>query len=80
MSTLKVTNVLLAVIAACLVLIVARQPLGLLVPAAKAESGSQVQITGCYRQVEGRKEATDCNAILPIRVDSAGRLITTNSN
>jgi hypothetical protein len=80
MSTLKVTNILLAVIAACLVSIVARQPLGLLVPVAKAESGSQVQVTGCYRQVEGRKEDTGCNSILPIRVDNAGRLITTNSN
>ena len=68
MNSLKATNILLTAIAICLFLMVGR---GLLVPEAKAAPPGMAPIIGCYRP----SDSANC-ALVPIRVDNVGRLLT----
>jgi hypothetical protein len=70
MNSLKATNILLTVIAICLLLIVGRQLPELLVPEAKAGPPGVVPIIGCYKQ----SDSSNC-VLVPIRVDSLGRML-----
>jgi hypothetical protein len=70
-NSLKATNILLTVIAICLLSMVGRQLPELLVPAAKAGPPGVVPIIGCYRP----SDSANCT-LVPIRVDSMGRLLT----
>jgi hypothetical protein len=71
MDSLKATNILLTVIAICLLLMVGRQLPELLVPEATAGPPGVVPIVGCYRS----SDSANC-VLVPIRVDSVGHLLT----
>jgi hypothetical protein len=70
MNSLKATNILLAVIALCFLAMAGRQLLEA-VPEAKAGPPGVVPIIGCYRS----SDSANC-VLVPIRVDSVGRLLT----
>lgn len=71
MNSLKATNILLTVIAIGLLLMVARQLPGLLIPTAIAGPPGVAPIIGCYKPSDSSK----C-VLVPIRVDGEGRLLT----
>ncbi len=70
MTSPRTTNILLFVIAVCLVLIVARTGPISLIPEANAQAVSAQRILGCYKQ----NEISDCEARF-VRVDGFGRLL-----
>jgi hypothetical protein len=70
MNSLKATNILLTVIAICLLLMAGRRLPELLVPEAKAGPPGVVPIIGCYKP----SDSGNC-VLVPVRVDSVGRLL-----
>ena len=74
MDTKRVTNALLLVIAACLVLIVIKMYSSVdFIAEAQAQSSDTARMYGCYQRISG----STCDW-LPIEVTAGGRVITSN--
>jgi len=73
MTSLRTTNTLLGVIAACLVCLTAKT----LIPEAKAQppAAGNTFVSGCYKLNDYDKCAAE-----PIRVDNTGRLLVRMGN